>query len=105
MRRRSVCIAFLMVMFVAMQVESFGAAAAALKAIPASGSPTPQGAKKITVPAGTRILVRMVDSIDSSKQSTGYRFTASLETNLQVDDVVNHCVFLSSTADAEFRHL
>lgn len=46
-------------------------------------------AKTITVPAGTRILVRMVDSIDSSKQKTGYRFTATLETNLQaVDQVV-----------------
>ncbi|MGC1649993.1 MAG: hypothetical protein WA741_29565 [Candidatus Sulfotelmatobacter sp.] len=46
-----------------------------------------QGGKTITVPAGTRILIRMVDSIDSSKQKTGYRFTASLETNLQVNDV------------------
>ncbi|MGA7414681.1 MAG: hypothetical protein WBW33_29700 [Bryobacteraceae bacterium] len=43
---------------------------------------------RVTVPAGTRILVRMVDSVDSSKQETGYRFTARLETNLQVGDVV-----------------
>jgi hypothetical protein len=47
-----------------------------------------QTAKTVTVPAGTRILVRMVDSIDSSKQKTGYRFTATLETNLQAVDVV-----------------
>jgi hypothetical protein len=46
-----------------------------------------QDGKTITVPAGTRILVRMVDSIDSSKQKTGDRFTASLETNLQVGGV------------------
>ena len=46
-----------------------------------------QGSKTITVPAGTRILIRTVDSIDSSKQKTGYRFTASLETNLQVNGV------------------
>src|ERR1700744_2618504 len=46
------------------------------------------GKKKITVPAGTRILVRMTDSIDSKQQKAGYRFTASLETNLQVDDTV-----------------
>jgi hypothetical protein len=60
-----------------------------VKTIPAGAGPlSPQGAKKITVPAGTRILIRMTDSIDSSKQKTGYRFTASLETNLQVDDVV-----------------
>jgi hypothetical protein len=30
----------------------------------------------------------MIDSIDSSKQKTGYRFTASLETNLQADYMV-----------------
>ena len=44
--------------------------------------------KTITVPAGTRILVRTVDSIDSSKQKTGFRFTATLETNLQAVDTV-----------------
>jgi len=43
---------------------------------------------KVTVLAGTRILIRMVNSVDSSKQQVGYRFTANLETNLQVDDVV-----------------
>jgi hypothetical protein len=49
---------------------------------------TAQNTKKVTVPAGTRILIRMGDSIDSSKQKAGYRFTASLETNLQADNVV-----------------
>ena len=49
-------------------------------------SPVPQ--RKVTVPAGTRILIRMIDSIDTTKQKAGYRFTASLETNLQVDDIV-----------------
>jgi hypothetical protein len=43
---------------------------------------------RVAVPAGTRILIRMIDSIDSSKQKAGYRFTASLETNLQADNVV-----------------
>ena len=47
-----------------------------------------QTRKRITVPAGTRILIRMVDSIDSTKQKTGYRFTATLETNLQAEDTV-----------------
>ena len=37
------------------------------------------------MPAGTRILVRMIDTIDTSKQKTGDRFKAALETNLQVD--------------------
>ena len=43
--------------------------------------------QRVTVPAGTRILVRMVDSVDSSKQKAGYRFTAALEANLQAYDV------------------
>ncbi|HXZ80891.1 MAG TPA: hypothetical protein VEG30_13250 [Terriglobales bacterium] len=55
--------------------------------IPALAAPLPQ-VPKVTVPAGTRILIRMIDSVDSSKQQVGYRFTASLETNLQVDDMV-----------------
>jgi hypothetical protein len=46
-----------------------------------------QGSKRATVPAGTRILVRMVDSVDSSKQKAGYRFTATLEANLQAYEV------------------
>jgi len=53
-----------------------------------AASSAPQSKKKVTVPAGTRILIRMIDSIDSSKQKTGYRFTASLETNLQAEDTV-----------------
>jgi hypothetical protein len=39
----------------------------------------------IAVPAGTNILVRMLDTIDSSKVQPGTRFTAVLETNLSVD--------------------
>jgi hypothetical protein len=46
-----------------------------------------QSSKRVTVPAGTRILVRMVDSVDSSKQKAGYRFTATLEANLQANEV------------------
>jgi hypothetical protein len=46
-----------------------------------------QSSKRVAVPAGTRILVRMVDSIDSSKQKKGYRFTATLEANLQAYEV------------------
>lgn len=44
--------------------------------------------KRITVPAGTRVLIRTTDAIDSSKQKAGYRFSASLETNLQAQDTV-----------------
>src|SRR5262249_23935761 len=44
--------------------------------------------RKVTVPAGTRILIRTVDPIDTNKHKTGYRFMATLETNLQDDDQV-----------------
>jgi hypothetical protein len=47
-----------------------------------------QSKNRITVPAGTRILIRTVDSIDSQKQKAGFRFTATLETNLQAEDSV-----------------
>src|SRR6202007_3334769 len=53
-----------------------------------TANPAAQSKQKVTVPAGMRILIRMIDSIDSTKQKTGYRFTASLETNLQADDTV-----------------
>lgn len=54
----------------------------------ASQTQAAQAKKRITVPAGTRILIRMVDSIDSSKQKAGFRFTATLETNLMAEDTV-----------------
>jgi len=44
--------------------------------------------KMVTVPAGTSLLVRMIDTVDSSKNAAGSRFSASLETNLEVDGVV-----------------
>ncbi len=54
----------------------------------ASANAGAQTMRRITVPAGTRILIRMVDSIDTTKQTKGYRFTATLETNLQAEDTV-----------------
>ncbi len=61
---------------------------AALPKSPAAAMAAAQTVKRITVPAGTRILIRMIDSVDSSKQKAGAKFTASLETNLQAEDVV-----------------
>jgi hypothetical protein len=52
-----------------------------------AGASAPQNQRMVTVPAGTRILIRTVDSIDSSKQKAGFRFTATLETNLQAGGV------------------
>src|SRR5262245_5255815 len=53
-----------------------------------AGVTTPvQGQRRVTVPAGTRLLVRTTDHIDSRSSRPGSRFTATLETNLQLDDV------------------
>jgi hypothetical protein len=51
-----------------------------------AGPAAAQDAKRITVPAGTRILIRTVESVDSTKQKAGYRFTGTLETNLMAED-------------------
>lgn len=87
MRIVTVCVA--MVLGLASAQVSFGEVSSAGLTTASGNAPSlaAQGGKTITVPAGTRILIRMVDSIDSSKQNAGYRFTASLETNLQVDGV------------------
>jgi len=50
-----------------------------------AGTVAGQQHKMITVPAGTTILVRMLDTVDSSKNPPGSRFTATLETNLVVN--------------------
>src|SRR6201982_946249 len=52
------------------------------------GSAAAQSRKKVSVPAGTQLLTRTIDQIDSSKQKTGFRFKASLETNLQLENTV-----------------
>ena len=65
-----------------------GAGPGKLSSKQAAANASAQNKKRITVPAGTRILIRMVDSIDTTKQQTGFRFTATLETNLQAEDAV-----------------
>jgi len=63
--------------------------------LPASPAPKPAAAPvpkpaptRATVPAGSAILVRMVDSLDTSKTKTGQIFTATLETNLVANGLV-----------------
>ena len=43
---------------------------------------------KATVPAGSAILVRMVDSLDTTKTKTGQIFSATLETNLVANGIL-----------------
>lgn len=44
--------------------------------------------QRVTIPAGTPLLVRMIDSVDSSKNHVGDKFHASLENDLIVDNLV-----------------
>ena len=67
-----------------------GSAAAAPPAAPVasfapSPAPAPQAGGTVTIPAGQAILVRMIDSVDSSKNHIGDIFHASLETDLTVN--------------------
>ena len=52
-----------------------------------STSPNPTG-NMATVPAGTRMMVKMVDSVDSERNQANDRFRGSLEANLMAGDVV-----------------
>ena len=54
----------------------------------ASALPDGDGARnsaEVTIPAGTQLLVRTIDSIDSTRNHVGDRFLASLEEPLSVD--------------------
>ena len=51
-----------------------------------AGAP-PQG-NWISVPAGTRILVRLSETLSSANQRPGARFTSRLETNVMAEGVV-----------------
>lgn len=54
---------------------------------PAPGGAYAAGTGGITVPAGTDLLVRMIDSVDSDKNHIGDRFRASLEQDFVVNGV------------------
>jgi hypothetical protein len=54
---------------------------------PPAPAPPPKPTK-VTVPPGSTLLVRMVDSLDTSKTQTGQIFTATLETSLVANSVI-----------------
>jgi hypothetical protein len=56
--------------------------------MPAPAQSSAANPTSITVPAGTDLLVRMIDSVDSDKNYVGDRFRASLEQDFVVDGVV-----------------
>jgi len=82
------------------QVETFAIAdvlaitfsASAATSQPVAPAPAPRSAHpvsdRVTVPAGTRLLVRMIDSVDSETNKVGDRFRASLQEDLVVEGKV-----------------
>lgn len=56
--------------------------------IPPPAQSSAANPSSITVPAGTDLLVRMIDSVDSDKNYVGDRFRASLEQDFVVDGIV-----------------
>jgi len=42
----------------------------------------------ITIPAGTTLSVRMIDTVDTSKTQTGEQFSATLDSPIYVDDKI-----------------
>ena len=55
---------------------------ASAEAYYAAGDPN-----SVTVPAGTRLVIRTTDAIDSSRHSAGHRFRGQLESALVIDGV------------------
>lgn len=48
---------------------------------------SPPSPSEVTAPVGTRLVIRMVDSIDSKKHSAGHKFRGQLEGAMVVDGV------------------
>jgi len=63
-------------------------AAAPAEAPPPAEAAPPAATAKVTVPAGTRIVVRTNELIDSKKHKAGHKFTAKLEGDLTAEGVV-----------------
>ena len=85
--------------------ENRGAAAGLPSAPAPSTAPAPAPAKKVTVPSGTPMAIRLLDPIDSEKAQPGETFRATLDAPLPADgdsavpsgyDVKGHVVDVKS---------
>ncbi|MGD0179988.1 MAG: hypothetical protein ABSC15_09260, partial [Terriglobales bacterium] len=56
--------------------------------VPTPAQPAATQTQQVTVPAGTLLLVRMVDGLDTKTAYTGQLFTATLSTNLAANGYV-----------------
>ena len=55
--------------------------------VEAAASAGTSAAAELSVPAGTRLFIRMTDAIDTSRDPAGHRFRAQLESAIAVDGV------------------
>jgi hypothetical protein len=85
--------------------EPAPAAAPEANNTPPPPPPPPPAPKKVTIPSGTTLAVRLVDAIDSERNQAGQTFHATLDSPLAVDgetaipsgyDVEGHIVDLKS---------
>lgn len=53
-----------------------------------STTPAPDTGDRITVPTGTRLTIRTIDSVDSDRNQVGDKFAATLDQPLYVNDVL-----------------
>ncbi len=65
-------------------VDFTAGAAAAAAAAPAPAKPKPAAAPTVTIPAGTQITVRMIDSIDGKTAKPGAQYKASIDEPISV---------------------
>ena len=65
-----------------------GTPPAAASALPVPSNNASSGGGDVTLPAGQPLLVRMIDTVDSSKNHVGDIFHASLETDLNVNGIL-----------------
>jgi hypothetical protein len=81
------------------------APAPAAQAVPAPQPPPPPAPRKVTVPSGTSMAIRLLDPIDSEKAQPGQTFRATLDAPLPTDgdlavpsgyDVKGHIVDVKS---------
>jgi hypothetical protein len=86
-------------------VDESSAPAPAAQAAPAPQPPPPPPPRKVTVPSGTSIAIRLLDPIDSEKAQPGQTFRATLDAPLPSDgdvavpsgyDVKGHVVDVKS---------
>lgn len=73
---------------VVVYVFAFGVLLNCVGDIPTAQAGAPPEGNWISVPAGTRILIRVSETLSSANQRAGARFTGRLETNLMAQGIV-----------------